>query len=106
MLMGYPVDINQELENPLDHQHEKVLCDITVGNEIGFRWNAVSKSYELVADLQTWNDPIPPERFLDKITQQYAIEVISEIARLKGYEIEEQKVYDKQQVELTLNKWN
>ena len=44
MLMGYPVDINQELENPLGHNHAKVFCDITLDKDIGFRWNKTTET--------------------------------------------------------------
>ena len=105
MLMGYPVDINQELENPSNHQHEKVLCDITLGKDIGFRWNNQSKSYELVADLQTWNHSVPPRRLLDKITQEYSIQVLTSTAKSEGYEVEEQNVTTEGAVELTVPRW-
>ena len=105
MLMGYPVDINQELENPLGHNHAKVFCDITLDKDIGFRWNKTTETYELVADLQTWKHPIPPERMLEKITQCYAQELLIMTGKEQGFEVEDQKVNDKNEVELTLTRW-
>ena len=51
-LLQYEVQENQELINPLDHQHEKVKVDVSIGNDIGFRLNN-NGEYELVADIQT-----------------------------------------------------
>ena len=106
MLMGHPVFVDEKLENPTDHQHEEVHVEIAVGKDIGFRWNDNTKSYELVTDLQTWNQPVPVERFIDKLSQQYAIEVISAVARDEGYEIESQDLNNTDQsVEMVVTKW-
>ena len=70
-LLQYDVQENIELINPIDHQHEKVKVDVSIGNDIGFRLNS-NGEYELVADIQTLKDPIPPKRFVEKVTQQYA----------------------------------
>ena len=105
MLMGYPVNINQELENPSNHQHEKVFCDITLGKDIGFRWNKQNNSYELVTDLQTWSHSLPPERLLDQITQNYAMQTLTATAKLEGFEEEEVKTNDRGEVELVFTRW-
>ena len=69
-----PVDGLQELSVYGIHgkDHPTVVVEVTVGTEIGFRWNEDSNSYELVTDLQTWDNPVPVERFLAKLSQQYA----------------------------------
>ena len=53
MLDGHPVDINRELVNPIGHNHEKLRCEVTIGDDIGFVWNKQNLSYELVTDIQT-----------------------------------------------------
>ena len=68
-LLQYNVQEDQELINPTNHQHEKVKVDVSIGNDIGFRLNN-NGEYELVADIQTWKDPVPPKRFVEKVTQQ------------------------------------
>ena len=65
-LLQYDVQEDQELVNPIDHQHEKVKVDVSIGNDIGFRLNK-DGVYELVADIQTWKDPVPPRRFVERI---------------------------------------
>ena len=71
-LLQYNVVQDVKLENPLDHEHKQWSVDVAISDDIGFRWNKITESYELVTDIETWNQPIPPERFIDKVTQQYA----------------------------------
>ena len=105
MLMGYGVDVDQKLENPSNHVHEEVDVQISIGKDIGFRWNEASEAYELVTDLQTWHEPIPVETFLDKVAQNYACECIHHSAQEEGFEIVEQNINADQSVEMVLSKW-
>ena len=104
-VLEYDVEVNQKLQNPIDHQHEELEVHIAVGNDIGFRWNESSKSYELVTDLQTCDKPIPVERFLAKVSQQYAEEVIRAQAIEDGMAIESRNVNTDGTVELTVTSW-
>ena len=36
LLLQYNVQEDQELINPINHQHEKVKVDVSIGNDIGF----------------------------------------------------------------------
>ena len=99
-------DINQTLENPVGHNHDKLICDITVGTDIGFRFNKVTDAYELVTDLQTWNRSIPPKVFLDKVTQQYAVNTIVNTVEDDGFTILENKKTLDGSIELTCTKWD
>ena len=105
MLMGHPVLVDETLKNPSDHEHEEVEVNIAIGTDIGFRWNEVTQSYELVTDLQTWNQPVPVERFLSQVAQQYAIESIAASASDEEFEVVEQKVETDQSVTMVLEKW-
>jgi len=105
MLMGHPVFVDETLKNPSDHQHEEVKVNIAIGKDIGFRWNEASGAYELVTDLQTWDQPVPVERFLDQVAQQYAIEVIQAACREEGFEEESQEVLKDNSVELIVTRW-
>tara|TARA_R100001082_G_C4334080_1_gene147031 strand:- start:671 stop:1054 length:384 start_codon:yes stop_codon:yes gene_type:complete len=103
-LLQYDVQENQELINPTDHQHEKVKVDVSIGNDIGFRLNN-NGEYELVADIQTWSQPIPPERLIEKVTQQYARMTIHNTIKEQGFEVEEEWEMDDNSIELTLTRW-
>jgi len=103
-LLQYDVRENQELINPLDHQHEKVKVDVAIGNDIGFRLNKEGE-YELVADIQTWKDPVPPKRFVEKVTQQYARMTLYNSVKEMGFQVEEEWEMDDNSIELTVTRW-
>ena len=103
-LLQYEVQENQELINPLDHQHEKVKVDVSIGDDIGFRLNN-NGEYELVADIQTWKDPVPPKRFVEKVTQQYARMTVHNQVKEMGFKIEEEWEMDDNSIELTVTRW-
>ena len=103
-LLQYNVDVDVKLENPLDHKHKQWNVDVAVGDDIGFRLNKEGV-YELVTDLQTWNQPIPPERFIDKITQQYARMTVHNTVKEMGFEVEEEWEMDDNSIELVVTRW-
>ena len=53
-------------------EHPIVEVDFSIGVDVGFKLNKETGTYELYADRQTWNKNIPIERFMEKLTQQYA----------------------------------
>ncbi len=103
-LLQYDVQENKELINPLDHQHEKVKVDISISDDIGFRLNN-NGEYELVADIQTWKDPVPPKRFVEKVTQQYARMTVHNQVKEMGFQVEEEYEMDDNSIELTVTRW-
>lgn len=73
------------------------------GYDIGFRWNG--NEYELVADLQYWQQPISVDRFLNKITQRYAFQtVLSETAK-QGFQVAEQQKNEDGSIRLVVQRW-
>ena len=103
-LLQYDVQEDQELVNPIDHQHEKVRVDVSIGNDIGFRLNKKGV-YELVADIQTWKDPVPPRRFVEKVTQQYAKATILDTIQDKGFTIEKESTTIDNNIEIVATRW-
>ena len=103
-LLQYDVQEDQELINPLNHQHEKVKVDVSIGNDIGFRLNN-NGEYELVADIQTWKDPVPPKRFVEKVTQQYARMTVHNQVKEMGFKVEEEWEMDDNSIELVVTRW-
>ena len=104
LLLQYNVQEDQELINPINHQHEKVKVDVSIGNDIGFRLNK-NGEYELVADIQTWKDPIPPKRFVEKVTQQYARMTVHNQVKEMGFKVEEEWEMDDNSIELVVTRW-
>ena len=103
-LLQYDVQEDQELINPINHQHEKVKVDVSIGNDIGFRLNNKGE-YELVADIQTWKDPVPPKRFVEKVTQQYARMTVHNQVKEMGFKVEEEWEMDDNSIELVVTRW-
>ena len=103
-LLQYDVQEDQELINPLNHQHEKVKVDVSIGDDIGFRRNSKGV-YELVADIQTWKDPVPPKRFVEKVTQQYARMTVHNAVKNMGWEVAEEWEMTDNSIEITATNW-
>ena len=103
-LLQYNAVQDVKLENPLDHEHKQWQVDVAIGDDIGFKLNK-DGVYELVADIQTWKDPIPPERFLDKVTQQYARMTVHNTIKEMGFQVEEEWEMDDNSIELTVTRW-
>ena len=104
-LLQYNVVQDVKLENPLDHEHKEWQVDVAIGNDIGFRLNK-DGVYELVADIQTWKDPVPPKRFIEKVTQQYARVTLHNTIKEMGFQVEEEWEMDDNSIELTVTRWD
>lgn len=74
------------------------------GYDIGFSWNG--KEYELVADLQYWQQPLSVEGFLRQVTQRYAYHtVVKETAR-QGFQVTEQQNNKDGSIRLLVQRWS
>ena len=74
------------------------------GYDIEFAWNG--QEYELVVDMSFWEQPYPVESFIDKISQQYAGEVIIGESQKIGFQpIKYQQNADGSNT-LVLERWN
>ena len=107
-LLQYNVVEDQELRVTGAHgiKHETVTADLAIGKDIGFRLNPMTNEYELVADLETWNQPIPVERFIDKVNQQYARMTIHNSIKKMGFQIEEEWEMEDNSIELVVTRWD
>jgi len=74
--------------------------------DIGFRWNDATQSYELVTDLDLWKQPVPVERFLDQLTQRYALNTVLSATSKEGFELAEQKSNLDGSIELVVTRWD
>lgn len=74
------------------------------GYDIQFVWN--DKVYELVADVSFWEQPYPIETFIDKVSKQYAGEVIIGESQKIGFQpIKYQQNIDGSNT-VILERWN
>ena len=107
-LLQYNVEEDQELKVTGAHgiKHETVIADLAIAKDIGFRLNPMTNEYELVADLETWNQPIQVERFIDKVNQQYARMTIHNQVKNMGFQVEEEWEMDDNSIELVVTRWD
>ena len=107
-LLQYNVEEDQELKVTGAHgiKHETVVADLAIAKDIGFRLNPMTNEYELVADLETWDQPIPVERFIDKVNQQYARMTIHNSVKKMGFQIEEEWEMEDNSIELVVTRWD
>ena len=106
--LGYM--INQEEKFVKGYRGKFTAVDISMNlpgdTKVGFKWDNISNSYELVTDLDLWKFELPVERFISKITQMYAYETIISKTKEDGYQIVEQKNQNDGSIELVLTKWD
>ena len=105
-VLQYNVEEDVKLENPLDHTHKEWDVDVAISNDIGFKLNKSTGTYELVADEQTWDLDVPVSRFIDKVTQQYArMTIHNTINQINGYSVSEEWEMDDNSIEITVTNW-
>jgi hypothetical protein len=74
------------------------------GYDVEFSWN--QQEYELIADLAFWNQSSSVQTFIDKISQQYAGQVIIGESQKIGFQpVKYQENNDGSQT-LVLERWN
>ncbi len=74
------------------------------GYDIGFRWNGTE--YELVADLQYWQQPLTVDGFLRQVTQRYAYHTIVKETTKQGFQVAEQQKQSDGSIRLVLQRWS
>ncbi len=87
-LLGHDVQENQELviTNPSHAEnHPVVHAEVAISNDVGFRWNE--------------------ERFVDKVTQQYARVAVYDTVKEMGFQVQEEWEMDDNSIEITATRW-
>ncbi len=74
------------------------------GYDIGFRWNGTE--YELVADLQYWQQPLTVDGFLRQVTQRYAYHTVVTETTKQGFQVAEQQKQADGSIRLVLQRWS
>ena len=108
-LMGHDVQENKQLviNNPSHaEEHADFHAEVAIKNDIGFRWNKNTETYELVAELDTWDLDVPVQRFIDKLTQQYARTTLHNTVKEEAFQIAEEWEMTDNSIELTVTRWN
>jgi hypothetical protein len=72
--------------------------------DIGFSWNG--QEYELVADLQYWQQPWTVDGFLQRVTQGYAFHTVINESSKQGFAVTEQQKNEDGSIRLVVQRWN
>jgi hypothetical protein len=92
------------------YRGQQVTAELAIrqeqGGDIGFRLNPGSGSYELVADLDLWRQPVPVERFLSQLNQRYALRTILAATAEEGFQVSEQSQQLDGSIELVVTRWD
>ena len=97
-----------ELNRVRGYKDQTTFANIVIKQDnnydIGFSWNGFE--YQLVADIQFWQQPWSIELFLDRISQRYAYNSILESTSNQGFHTVNEIVQEDGTIKLTLQKWN
>lgn len=72
--------------------------------DIGFSWNG--SEYELVADLQYWQQPWSVEGFLKRVTQRYAYRAVVSESTKQGFQVAEEQNREDGSIRLVVQRWS
>ena len=81
----------------------EVVIEQENGYDIGFSQN--QGQYELVADLQYWQQALSVEGFLRQITQRYAYHTVLRETSRQGFQVAEQQQTADGSIRLVLQRW-
>ena len=74
------------------------------GYDIGFRWNG--QEYELVADLQYWQQNLSVDGFVREVTQRYAYQTVVKETTKVGFQVAEQQQQKDGSIRLVVQRWS
>lgn len=72
--------------------------------DFGFSWNG--SEYDLVADLQYWQQPLTVDGFLRQVTQRYAYQTVVQETANQGFNITEQAKNQDGSIRLVVQRWS
>ena len=97
-----------ELNKVRGHKDQTTFANLVIKQannyEIGFSWNGVE--YQVVADIQFWQQPWSVELFLDRVSQRYAYNSSIKSTYDLGFQTVNENVQEDGSIKLTLQKWN
>jgi hypothetical protein len=85
-------------------RNAEVVLEQNNNYDVGFSWNG--QEYELVADLQYWQQPISVEGFLKRVTQRYAYHTVVEETSKQGFAVAGQQKNEDGSIRLVVQRWS
>lgn len=83
----------------------EVVIEQPNGFDVGFRLNPETQEYELVADLQYWQQPLSVDGFVNQISQRYAFHTVLEATSNEGFQVAEQQTTEDGAIRLVVQRW-
>ena len=102
--LSYATQENVLLDNPVNHQHEQVRVEVGITRYVGFKLGD-DGTLHLVAELDAWEEPITVDRFLEKVTQEYARETVLETVQEQGYTVVSEHKSVENTIEIVAERW-
>jgi hypothetical protein len=91
------------------YQGDTRMAAVTIeqdnGYDIGFSTNG-NNEYELVADLQFWEQNWSVDRFLSQVTQRYAYHTVVTEATKQCFQVAEERNQQDGSIKLVVQRWN
>ncbi len=85
-------------------QSAAVVIEQDNGYDVGFSWNG--NDYELIADLQYWQQPLSVQGFINKLTQRYAYHTVLSQTTCQGFQVAEEQKQEDGSIRLVLQRWS
>jgi hypothetical protein len=90
------------------YQGQTIEADIVIPQpndyDVAFKYNG--ETYELVADLQFWQQSMPVDAFMEKVQQRYAINTLIDSSAEDGFQVEKVSTTVDGTVTLELSRYN
>ena len=100
------ITYRQEKKTVTNSKLYNVDLVIPQSNNYDVKFSSNGREYELVADMSFWEQAYPVESFIDKISQQYAGEVIIGESQKIGFQPIKYKQNNDGSNTLVLERWN
>lgn len=81
----------------------EIVIEQDNGYDVGFSRN--NDQYELVADLQYWQQPLSVQGFINRVTQRYAYHTVMQETTRQGFQLAEQEQNQDGSIRLVLQRW-
>lgn len=82
----------------------EIVIEQDNGYDLGFSRN--NDQYELVADLQYWQQPLSVQGFINRVTQRYAYHTVMQETSRQGFQLAEQEQNQDGSIRLVLQRWS
>ncbi len=85
-------------------QNAEIVIEQDNQYDVGFRWNG--SEYELVADLQYWQQPLTVKGFLNQVSQRYAYHTVMSASAQEGFQLAQEQKNEDGSIRLVVQRWS